>query len=151
MFASAHASNVLHQLADRLPRSDPGIPLKYSPPPNRRPGDDAAPATPRPNGAHTRADDAHTAHHWRTHGAAATRARAGAGTATGQSRARSQDRRIPAAAKLITNDRFRSANRQRRPRARTPVPTSNQGAESKRWLVPLLARSMSCRALSLGL
>src|SRR5580704_12073263 len=44
----------------------PGIPLKYYPPPNRQPGDDAAPATPRPNGAHTLADDAHTAHHWRT-------------------------------------------------------------------------------------
>src|SRR5271154_1508594 len=39
----------------------PGIPLKYYPPRNRQPGDDAAPATPRPNGAHTLADDAHTA------------------------------------------------------------------------------------------
>src|SRR6202042_3704128 len=29
-------------------RSDPGIPLKYYPPRNRPPGDDAAPATPRP-------------------------------------------------------------------------------------------------------
>ena len=25
-----------------------------------------------------------------------------------------------------------------------PVPTSNQGAESKRWLVPLLATSAAC-------
>src|SRR5450755_884172 len=47
----------------------PGIPLKYYPPPNRQPGDDAAPATPRPNGAHTLADDAHTAHHRRAHAA----------------------------------------------------------------------------------
>src|SRR6201986_1518528 len=51
----------------------PGIPLKYYPPRNRQPGDGAAPATPRPAGAHTLADDAHTAHHWRAHGAAATR------------------------------------------------------------------------------
>jgi ABC-type glutathione transport system ATPase component len=41
----------------------------------------------------------------------------------------------------VAAGRFRSANCQRRPRARMPVPTSNQGAESKRWLVPLLARS----------
>jgi hypothetical protein len=45
------------------------------------------------------------------------------------------------AAELIKNDRFRSANGQRRPRGRMPVPTSNQGAESKRGLVPLLAPS----------
>jgi hypothetical protein len=122
-------------------RSDPGIPLKYYPPRNRPPGDDAAPATPRPNGAHTLADDAHTAHHWRARDAAATR-----GRTRRRSRYRSvpgaygQDTRIAAAAELIKNDRFRSANCQRRPRARMPVPTSNQGAESKRWLVPLLAK-----------
>src|SRR5271167_3006080 len=63
----------------------PGIPLKYYPPRNRQPGDDAAPATPRPNGAHTLADDAHTAHHWRAHGAAATRAGTRRRNATGQS------------------------------------------------------------------
>ena len=118
----------------------PGIPLKYYPPRNRQPGDDAAPATPRPNGAHTLADDAHTAHHWRAHGAAATRARTRRRNRyRSVPRARCQDSRIPAAAELIKNDRFRSANCQRRPRARMPVPTSNQGAESKRWLVPLLA------------
>ena len=30
-----------------------------------------------------------------------------------------------------------------------PVPTSNQGAESKRWLVPLLASSEARRAVAL--
>src|SRR5450631_2349581 len=118
----------------------PGIPLKYYPPPNRQPGDDAAPATPRPNGAHTLADDAHTAYHWRAHDAAATRGRTRRRNRyRSVPRARCQDSRIAAAAQLIKNDRFRSANCQRRPGARMPVPTSNQGAESKRWLVPLLA------------
>src|SRR6202042_2968291 len=42
----------------------PGIPLKYYPPPNRQPGDDAALATPRPNGAHTLGTTP-TLHHWR--------------------------------------------------------------------------------------
>src|ERR1700729_4231101 len=37
-------------------------PSEYYPPPNRQPGDDAAPATPRPNGAHTLATTP-TLHH----------------------------------------------------------------------------------------
>ena len=81
----------------------PGIPLKYYPPPNRQPGDDAAPATPRPNGAHTLADDAHTAHHWRAHGAAATRAR---------TRRRNRYRSVPAlAAKTAASPPQRSSSR----------------------------------------
>ncbi len=125
-----------------LTRSDPG---SLSSTTHLRTGSLAttpAPAAPRPNGAHTLADDAHSAHHWRTHGAAATSARTRRRNRyRSVPRARCQDSRIAAAAELIKNDRFRSANCQRRPRARMPVPTSNQGAESKRWLVPLLARS----------
>jgi len=49
----------------------------------------------------------------------------------------------------VAAGRFRSANCQRRPRARMPVPRSNQGAESKRCLVPLLAKSGSLRRSSL--
>ena len=74
-----------------------------------------------PNGAHTLADDAHTAHHWRAHGAAATRARTRRRNRyRSVPRARCQDSRIAAAAELIKNDRFRSANYQRRPRAGCP-------------------------------
>ena len=48
----------------------------------------------------------------------------------------------------VAAGRFRSANCQRRPRARMPVPTSNPGAESQRWLVPLLAKRETRRAAS---
>ena len=41
----------------------------------------------------------------------------------------------------VAAGRFRSANCQRRPRARMPVPGPNQGSASKRWLVRLLAKS----------
>jgi ABC-type transporter Mla maintaining outer membrane lipid asymmetry ATPase subunit MlaF len=40
----------------------------------------------------------------------------------------------------VATGRFRSANCQRRPRARMPVPTSNQDATPSGCLVPLLAR-----------
>jgi hypothetical protein len=139
MFASAHASNVLHPLADRLPpRSDPG---SLSSTTHLRTGRLAT--TPRRRHlaltAPTRsADDARIGARAALPPPAPGR---GVGTATGQSpRARCQDSRILAAAELIKDDRSRSANYQRRPRAPMPVQTSNQGAESKRWLVPLLAR-----------
>src|SRR6202046_1735991 len=40
----------------RPPKDRPRDPLKYYPPRNRQPDDDAPPATPRPNGAHSLAD-----------------------------------------------------------------------------------------------
>ena len=86
----------------------PGTPLTYYPPRNRQPDDDVAPATPRPNGAHTLGTSP-TLHHERAYGAAATRARTRRRSRYRPvPRAYGQDRRIPAAAELTKNDRFRS-------------------------------------------
>ena len=131
MFDSAHASNVLHELADRLPQGQTRDPSPSTT--HLRTGSLAT--TPRQRRLAVTAPHARGR---RPHCAPLARARrcrhprpdeAPEPLPAGPPRSlpRQPHRRR---SELIKNDRFRSANCRRRPRAPMPMPTSNQGAES---------------------